>query len=67
MLGPSHPLHRLAEEQVKTPQVSLQLAKRRYKLGLGISEAQYDYKIAKVMLAYSAGGRNQLEVDSTLR
>jgi Outer membrane efflux protein len=30
-------------------------------------EAQYDYKIAKVMLAYSAGGRNQLEVDSTLR
>jgi hypothetical protein len=32
-----------------------------------LSEAQYDYKIAKVMLAYSAGGRNQLEVDSTLR
>lgn len=66
MMGSHHPLHRLAEEQVKTTQVSLQLAKQRYELGLGISEAEYDYKIAEVMLAYSAGGRTQLEVDSTL-
>jgi outer membrane protein TolC len=29
-----HPLHRLAEEQVKTAQESLQLAKQRNKLGL---------------------------------
>lgn len=76
---------KLAEEQVKTAQGSLQLAKQRYKLGLGsvvevtqsevavtaaqtkLAEAQYDYKIAEVTLAYSAGGRSQLEVDSTLR
>ena len=31
-----------------------------------LEEAQYDYKIAEVTLAYSAGGRNQLDVDSTL-
>ena len=43
-MGSPHPLHRLAEEQVKTAQTRL-------------SEAQYDYKIAEVMLAYSAGGR----------
>lgn len=32
-----------------------------------LAEAQYDYKIAEVTLAYSAGGRNQMEVDPTLR
>lgn len=57
MLGPSHPLHRLAEEQVK----------RRYKLGLGISETEYDYKIAEVLLTYSAGGRSELEMEATAR
>ena len=31
-----------------------------------LAEAQYDYKIAEVTLAYSAGGRSQLEIDSTL-
>ena len=35
MMGSPHPLHRLAEEQVKTAQESLHLAKQRYKLGLG--------------------------------
>jgi len=56
-MGSPHPLQQLVEEQVKTAQVSLQLAKHRYNLGLGISEAEYDYKIAEVMLAYSARGR----------
>ncbi|HEX2055495.1 MAG TPA: TolC family protein [Nitrospiraceae bacterium] len=64
----------LAEEQVKTAQEALQLAKQRYKLGLGtvvevtqsevaltaaqtrLAEAQYDYKIAEVTLAYATGG-----------
>jgi hypothetical protein len=32
-----------------------------------LAEAQYDYKIAEVTLAYSAGGRSQLEIDSTTR
>jgi outer membrane protein len=32
-----------------------------------LAEAQYDYKIAEVTLAYAAGGRSQLEADSTLR
>ena len=32
-----------------------------------LAEAQYDYKIAEVTLAYSAGGRSQLEIDSTIR
>jgi outer membrane protein len=76
---------KLAEEQVKTAQEALQLAKQRYKLGLGtvvevtqsevaltsaqtrLAEAQYDYKIAQVMLAYAAGGRAQLEIDPTPR
>lgn len=31
-----------------------------------LAEAQYDYKIAEVTLAYSAGGRNQLETESML-
>jgi outer membrane protein len=47
--------------EVMQPEVAITSAQTR------LSEAQYDYKIAKVMLAYSAGGRNQLEVDSTLR
>jgi outer membrane protein len=65
---------KLAEEQVKTAQEALQLAKQRYKLGLGtvvevtqsevaltaaqtrLADAQYDYKIAEVTLAYATGG-----------
>jgi outer membrane protein len=61
---------KLAEEQVRTAQEALQLARQRYKLGLGsivevtqsevsvtaaqthLAEAQYDYKIAEVTLAY---------------
>jgi len=64
---------KLTQEQVKTAQEALQLAKQRYKLGLGsvvevtqsevaltaaqtrLAEAQYDYKIAEVTLAYAAG------------
>lgn len=75
----------LSEEQVRTAQEALQLAKQRYKLGLGsvievtqsevaltsaqtrLAEAQYDYKIAEVTLAYAAGGRAQLEIDPTVR
>ncbi len=63
---------KLAQEQVKTTQEALQLARQRYKLGLGsvvevtqsevavwaaqtrLAEAQYDYKIAEVTLAYAA-------------
>ena len=70
---------KLTEEQVKTAQEALQLARQRYKLGLGsivevtqsevtltatqtrLAEAQYDYKIAEVTLAYAAGAVNQLE------
>jgi outer membrane protein len=61
---------KLTEEQVRTAQEALQLARQRYKLGLGsvvevtqsevsvtaaqtrLAEAQYDYKIAEVTLAY---------------
>lgn len=64
---------KLAQEQVATAQEALQLARQRYKLGLGsivevtqsevaltaaqtkLAEAQYDYKIAEVTLAYAAG------------
>jgi outer membrane protein len=67
---------KLTEEQVKTAQEALQLARQRYKLGLGsivevtqsevtltaaqtrLAEAQYDYKIAEVTLAYAAGATN---------
>ena len=60
------------EEQVKTAQEALSLAKQRYKLGLGtvvevtqsevavtgaqtrLAEAQYDYKISEVTLAYAS-------------
>lgn len=63
----------LAQDQVQTAQEALQLARQRYKLGLGtivevtqaevalttaqtrLAEAQYDYKIADVTLAYSTG------------
>lgn len=31
-----------------------------------LAEAQYDYKIAEVTLAYSARGRDQLEIDSAI-
>ena len=76
---------KLGEEQVKTAQEALQLAKQRYKLGLGtivevtqsevaltaaetrLAEAQYDYKIAEVTLAYASAGGTQLAVDPTIR
>jgi len=76
---------KLGEEQVKTSQEALNLAKQRYKLGLGsivevtqaevgltaaqtkLAEAQYDYKIAEVTLAYAAGGSTQLQIDPTVR
>ncbi|HEY7532816.1 MAG TPA: TolC family protein [Nitrospiraceae bacterium] len=76
---------KLAEEQVKTAQEALQLAKQRYKLGLGtvvevtqsevavtaaqtrLAEAQYDYKISEVTLAYTTGGQAQLTLDPTIR
>jgi len=75
----------LAQEQVRTAQEALQLARQRYKLGLGsiveltqsevalrasqtrLAEAQYDYKIAEVTLAYAAGGSAQLQIDPTIR
>lgn len=75
---------KLAEELVKTAQEALNLAKQRYKLGLGsivevtqsevgltaaqtkLAEAQYDYKIAEVTLAYAAGGA-QLQIDPMIR
>jgi outer membrane protein len=76
---------KLGEEQVKTAQEALHLAKQRYKLGLGsvvevtqaevavtaaqtrLAEAQYDYKIAEVTLAYASAGGALLEVDPTIR
>jgi outer membrane protein len=76
---------KLGEELVKTAEEALQLAKQRYKLGLGtvvevtqsevgltaaqtkLAEAQYDYKIAEVTLAYAAGGSAQLQIDPTMR
>ncbi len=32
-----------------------------------LAEAQYDYKIAEVTLAYAAGGSGQLQIDPTIR
>ena len=32
-----------------------------------LAEAQYDYKIAEVTLAYAAGGSAQLQIDPTIR
>ena len=76
---------KLGEEQVKTAQEALNLAKQRYKLGLGsivevtqaevavtaaqtrLAEAQYDYKIAEVTLAYASAGSLNLQVDPTVR
>lgn len=76
---------KLGEEQVKTAEEALSLAKQRYKLGLGtvievtqsevgltaaqtkLAEAQYDYKIAEVTLAYASGGSAQLQIDPTMR
>lgn len=76
---------KLGEEQVKTAQEALGLAKQRYKLGLGsvvevtqaevaltgaqtrLAEAQYDYKIAEVTLAYASAGNANLEIDPTIR
>ena len=76
---------KLGEEQVKTAQEALNLAKQRYKLGLGsivevtqaevgltaaqtkLAEAQYDYKIAEVTLAYASAGSSQLQVEAMMR
>src|SRR4029453_3249347 len=76
---------KLGEEQVKTAQEALSLAKQRYKLGLGsvvevtqaevaltaaqtkLAEAQYDYKIAEVTLAYASSGSLHLQVAPTVR
>jgi outer membrane protein len=76
---------KLGEEQVKTAQEALGLAKQRYKLGLGsivevtqaevsvtgaqtrLAEAQYDYKIAEVTLAYASTGGAHLQLDPTVR
>jgi len=76
---------KLREEQVSTAQEALQLAKQRYKLGLGsvvevtqsevaltaaqtrLAEAQYDYKIAEVTLAYASAGNLHLEINPTIR
>ena len=76
---------KLGEEQVKTAQEALGLAKQRYKLGLGsvvevtqaevaltgaqtrLAEAQYDYKIAEVTLAYASARNAHLEIDPTIR
>ena len=76
---------KLGEEVVKTALEAVQLAKQRYKLGLGsivevtqselglteaqtkLAEAQYDYKIAEVTLAYAAGGGTQLQIDPSIR
>lgn len=76
---------KLGEEVVKTALEAVQLAKQRYKLGLGsivevtqselglteaqtkLAEAQYDYKIAEVTLAYAAGGSPQLQIDPAIR
>ena len=76
---------KLGEELVKTALEALNLAKQRYKLGLGsivevtqsevgltaaqtkLAEAQYDYKIAEVTLAYAAGGSAQLQLDPAVR
>lgn len=67
---------KLAEQQVKTAQEALALARQRFKLGLGsvvevtqsevavtgaqtrLADAQYDYKIAEVTLAYAAARMN---------
>ncbi len=76
---------KLNEELVKTATEGLQLARERYKLGLGsvvevtqsevaltaaqtkLAEAQYDYKIAEVTLAYAAGGSALLTVEPAVR
>ena len=76
---------KLNEELVKTATEALQLARERYKLGLGsvvevtqsevaltaaqtkLAEAQYDYKIAEVTLAYATGGSAQLQIDPAVR
>ena len=47
--------------EVTQSEVAVRIAQTR------LAEAQYDYKIAEVTLAYSAGGRSQLEIDQTLR
>lgn len=75
----------LSQDQVQTAQEALQLARQRYKLGLGtvievtqaevavttaqtrLAEAQYDYKIADVTLAYSTGLTSVQRSDRVVR
>lgn len=47
--------------EVTQAEVALTTAQTRY------AEAQYDYKIAEVTLAYAAGGSAQLQIDPTVR
>jgi outer membrane protein TolC len=47
--------------EVTQTQVALTAAQTR------LAEAQYDYKIAEVTLAYAAGGNAQMQIDPTLR
>ena len=46
--------------EVTQPEIAITAAQTR------LAEAQYDYKIAEVTLAYSARGRGQLEIDSAI-
>ena len=55
---PLHPLDRRSPGECEL--FRLMLAQTR------LAEAQYDYRIAGVTLAYSAGGRSELEIDSTV-
>ena len=45
--------------EVMQPEVAITSAQMR------LPEAQYDYKVAKVTLAYSARGRSELEMEAT--
>ena len=75
---------KLNEDLVRTATEALQLARERYKLGLGtvvevtqsevavtaaqtrLAEAQYDYKISEVTLAYATQGAAVLAKDMTI-
>jgi len=46
--------------EVTQPEIAVTAAQTR------LAEAQYDYKIAEVTLAYSARGRDQMEIDSAI-
>jgi outer membrane protein TolC len=47
--------------EVTQSEVALTAAQTR------LAEAQYDYKIAEVTLAYASGGSAQLQIDPTIR